>query len=263
MSDHRMNHTESVKEQYTDSKNLNTRISIHDKYSTNKQGFGNWIYEQYHFFDGCRVLELGCGTGSMWEGRFSDPGAEFSLILSDFSQGMVQLVEDKFSRVPRVSFEQINIEEIPYGDETFDIVIANMMLYHVPDLNRGLREVSRVLKKGGRFYCATFGEHGIQEYLTTTLAQYGVTIDISGAFTLQNGEEILKMHFPEVRRADYIDSLEVTEIDDLLDYISSMESIGRISSLDREEWYHCFETKKNERGGLTIPKEYGMFLCGK
>ena len=32
-----------VKQQYSTANNLNTRISIHDKYSTNKMGFGNWI----------------------------------------------------------------------------------------------------------------------------------------------------------------------------------------------------------------------------
>ena len=59
----------SVKAQYQNSNNLSTRISIHDKYSTNKQGFGNWIYSHYEIEDGMTVLELGCGTGSMWVGK--------------------------------------------------------------------------------------------------------------------------------------------------------------------------------------------------
>ena len=58
-----------VEKQYATSTNLNTRISIHDKYSTNKQGFGNWIFSHYEIDDGARVLELGCGTGSMWKGH--------------------------------------------------------------------------------------------------------------------------------------------------------------------------------------------------
>lgn len=45
----------------------------------------------------------------------------------------------------------VNIEEIPYKDEQFDRVIANMMLYHVPNIQKALSEVNRVLKDGGIF----------------------------------------------------------------------------------------------------------------
>jgi ubiquinone/menaquinone biosynthesis C-methylase UbiE len=259
MAQNKMNNAATVQEQYADNKNLNTRISIHDKYSTNKLGFGNWLYQQYQFFPGCRILELGCGTGEAWRGKLEQLGQGTTLILSDFSQGMVEEVKSKFSGYEQVTCEQINIENIPYEEETFDFVIANMMLYHVPDLNKGLEEVHRVLKKGASFYCATFGENGIQQYLTTTLARFGVIIDINGAFTLQNGADILQKHFPLVTRTDYIDSLEVTDTNDLLDYIASMASIGNIGSISRDELYRCFDAKKSEYGSIIIPKEYGMF----
>lgn len=50
----------------------------------------------------------------------------------------------------------IDIQNIPYEDNSFDLVIANMMLYHVPDLPRALAEVGRVLKPEGKLYTATF-----------------------------------------------------------------------------------------------------------
>jgi ubiquinone/menaquinone biosynthesis C-methylase UbiE len=138
-----------------------------------------------------------------------------------------------------------------------------MMLYHVPDLQKGLQEVNRVLKTGGTFYCATFGENGIQGYLTNTLGGYGIHIDINGSFTLQNGADILKKHFAVVDRRDYIDALEVTETEDLLDYLYSMASIGNLGNVTRDELYRCFEASKNEKGIIHIPKEYGMFVCRK
>ena len=64
-----INDSETVKDQYSTSESLSTRISIHDKYSTNKTGFGNWIFSNYDIRDGMKVLELGCGTGSMWKGH--------------------------------------------------------------------------------------------------------------------------------------------------------------------------------------------------
>ena len=59
-----------------------------------------------------------------------------------------------------------------FKDNSFDIVIANMMLYHVPDIHKGLSEVRRVLKSDGAFYCATYGENGIVEYISSLLESY-------------------------------------------------------------------------------------------
>ena len=57
-----INDFKSVKKQYSSTENLNTRISIHEKYSTNKQGFGNWIFEHYDLGEDSNILELGCGN---------------------------------------------------------------------------------------------------------------------------------------------------------------------------------------------------------
>ena len=64
-----INDLSSVKKQYATTKNLNIRISIHDKYSINKTGFGNWIVSNYRIGKGMKVLELGCGTGDMWKNK--------------------------------------------------------------------------------------------------------------------------------------------------------------------------------------------------
>lgn len=58
-----------VKQQYADANNLNTRISIHDKYSTNKMGVGNWINSNYIINRGMKVQELGCGSGDIWKNK--------------------------------------------------------------------------------------------------------------------------------------------------------------------------------------------------
>ena len=181
-----INDTSVVKQQYAKASNLNTRISIHDKYSTNKMGFGNWIVSNYKIDKGMRVLELGCGTGDMWKGRKSLIRACSKLILSDFSDGMVAATKETIGNYDNIEYKVLDIQEIPYEDKSFDIVIANMMLYHVPNINKGLAEVRRVLKNGGAFYCATYGEHGIIEYLSKILSEYGVEDSINKNFTLQN-----------------------------------------------------------------------------
>ena len=249
-----------VKQQYATANNLKTRISIHEKYSTNKMGFGNWIISNYKIAKGMKVLELGCGTGDMWKNRASLISNCSKLILSDFSEGMVTVTKENVGNYDNIEYKVIDIQEIPYENETFDIVIANMMLYHVPDIYKGLTEVRRVLKKGGDFYCATYGEHGIIEYLSKLLAAYGVEDNINKNFTLQNGYEILSKSFSKVEKLEYVDSLAVTNIDDMVNYIYSLPSMTSLNNVPK----HIIKTvlmQNLTNGILNVPKEYGMFIA--
>ncbi len=256
---HETNDTTIVKQQYATSDNLTSRISIHEKYSTNKMGFGNWIFSNYRIEKGMKVLELGCGTGVMWKNRDSLIHTCSKLILSDFSKGMVETAKVNLGSYENVEYRVLDIQEIPYDNETFDIVIANMMLYHVPDLEKGLAEVLRVVKKDGHFYCATYGEHGIIEYLSKVLSGYGGKDDLNKNFTLQNGYGILSRIFSKVEKLEYIDSLAVTKVDDMVEYIYSLTSMTALSNVPRDKIKN--ELMKNMTDGvLIVPKEYGMFV---
>ena len=255
-----VNNTDAVKKQYANAGNLSTRISIHDKYSTNKMGFGNWIFSNYRLEEGMHVLELGCGTGSMWKGREQMIASCEKLVLSDLSEGMLETARATVGEHANVEYRVIDICDIPYENSSFDAVIANMMLYHVPDLDKALSEVTRVLKPGGRFYCATYGVHGIVEYLATLLGQYGIEDNSNKNFTLQNGASLLGKHFPTVEKYDYEDSLAVTNIDDMVDYIYSLSSMTALASVPRDR-IRAILTDHMQDGVLSVPKEYGMFVA--
>ena len=246
--------------QYATSVNLNTRISIHERYSTNKQGFGNWITDHYHFPESASVLELGCGTGSMWKGKTDLIRRCSRLILSDLSEGMLEKAKETLYTEAGIEYRAIDIQEIPYPDRTFDAVIANMMLYHVPDPARGLGEVRRVLKEGGAFYCATFGEHGMMEYIGSLFENEKIDTRVNTQFTLQNGKSVLDSFFSAVEKDLYPDSLAVTNVEDLADYIFSLSGMTDLRKLPRETV--CSVLKRHMKDGvLTVPKEYGMFIA--
>ena len=236
-----INTPDTVKNQYSTSTNLNTRISIHEKYSTNKQGFLNWILSHCQIPENSAILELGCGTGA-------------KLLLTDISEGMLTAAKETLGEHSNISYEMADIMALPYENDRFNIVIANMMLYHVPDLDKGLSEVRRVLKEGGCFYCATFGENGIVPYISNLLKEYGAEDNTNKIFTLQNGANILKNYFSNVQRLDYEDSLRVTNIDDILDYIYSMSGMLSITGLDRAVVKNVLE-KNTNHGVLNIHKE--------
>ena len=133
-----MSKKENVENQYSDKQNLSVRLNFHKKYSTNPVSYQDWLFEFYPIFEGCRILELGCGTGVLWDGKIDKLPKGTSLILSDYSQGMVDVVMEKFSSNKNISFQQIDIQEIPFEAAYFDLVIANSMLYHVPDISKAL-----------------------------------------------------------------------------------------------------------------------------
>lgn len=251
-----------VKEQYSNANNLNIRISIHDKYSINKQGFGNWIFEQYKIKENFKILELGCGNGSMWVDCCQKLPTNTFLILTDFSEGMLNETRKNISENENVVIKQVDIQEIPFEDNQFDVVIANMMLYHVPDLNKGLTEVKRVLKGDGTFYSATYGENGITEYLQDLLYDYGVKKSLNTTFTLQNGTQTLYNHFTLVEKRIYEDYLEVTNTEDLIDYLLSLTSMVDFKNIPRDEIRNLLNSKMVD-GKIHVPKEYGIFISTK
>ena len=246
--------------QYGTADRLNTRISIHAKYSVNKQGFGNWITEHYRFPDRASVLELGCGTGDMWKGKGELIRRCDQLILSDFSDGMLEKAKETLKEETGIGYRVIDIQDIPYPNGSFDAVIANMMLYHVPDLSKGLSEVRRVLKEGGTFCCATYGENGMMEYIGSLFSGYDIETMVNTGFTLQNGQEKLAPYFTEITKDLYEDALLVTDVEDLVDYIFSLSGMTDLRKLPRET-VRSVLTQHMSGGVLRVPKEYGMFIA--
>lgn len=257
-----LNQHEIVKKQYKSAKNLNVRISIHEKYSTNKLGFGNWIFSHYDMKSDCEILELGCGTGDTWKNHIKELDKNIHILLTDFSEGMLDTAKENLGRQSNIDYNIVDIQQIPYENDRFDRVIANMMLYHVPDLKKGLSEVERVLSPGGVFYCATYGEGGIMPFIASLLKEYGVKDTTNKNFTLQNGSAILEKYFKTVQRLEYKDSLEVTDVDDIIDYMYSLTSMNQISNIGRETLRSVLSSQM-VNGVLSIPKEYGMFICRK
>lgn len=254
--------TDIIKEQYKNSNNLNKRISIHEKYSTNKLGFGNWIVSKYEILPNYRVLELGCGTGDMWVNHLDILENGSNLVLTDFSEGMLESAREKLKNNENIDFKIVDIQNIPFDDESFDIVIANMMIHHVPNLNKSLSEVLRVLKPGGKFYSATFGKHGIAEYIENTFKKFDITGTQNNVFTLQNGAYKLSNFFKNIKKFNYEDSLKIIDLDEFIEYIYSLPSITNIDNIEYNAIKEILESKK-ENNILNVPKEYGLFICTK
>lgn len=216
-----------MQNQYKDSSNLNARMALHKRFSTNPQGWFNWVFSQILSLpDDANILEIGCGTGELWKECASQIPENWTLTLTDLSDGMLDAAWRNLILIQRgIKFEKVDVESIPYVDGTFDAVVANHMLYHVPDRKMALKEVRRVLKDDGVLFASTLGENYMREMWDLlerlcNLKRYGVT----STFNLENGREQLQEFFPRVELAHYSDSLRVTDADAMMAYIRSMSS---------------------------------------
>lgn len=259
------NEETNIIEQYKNAKNLNDRISLHEKYSTNKQGWFNWLFNQIDFSKVNRLLELGCGNGKLWqENRIDLRNRE--IFLSDISEGMVEEVRNKLGS----DFNCIvaDAEKIPFKDEYFDSIIANHVLFYLNDLNLGLKEIDRVLKSDGILYCSTYGKNHMKE-ITEIVQNFDSRISLSNhslydIFGLENGESILKEYFFNVKRMDYQDSLEITESKPLIDYIMSCHgNQNEILGPRLNEFKEYIEELLENNGKIVVTKEAGLFVCRK
>ena len=264
MEKRRINNDQFVKQQYKDDKGLLIRKNLHKKYSTNKQGFGNWLFELMNISSAGKILEVGSGNGDFWQSNVKMLKATTKLVLSDFSDGMVELMCEKYDQ-ENIDIMQINIQDIPFEDNSFDLIIANAMLYHVPELEKALGEVKRVLKPSGKFFASTYGENGLSSFIFETLEKLDIEMpkDSNKTFTLQNGEDKLLGHFEEVNRMDYEDKLMITHIQDLVDYIFSMTSMSKLDIEEKSKVQDYLDKLMKEKTIIEIRKEYGCFISSK
>lgn len=265
------NNTIEMLQQYGTASNLNIRIALHQLYSTNKTGWSNWVFQQYCIQPNMTVLELGCGGGMIWKQHASEIPSGVQLILSDFSEGMLASAKENTSSLDSVRYEQIDAQNIPYDDHTVDRIIANHMLYHVPDVQRAIHEIARVLKPSGIFYATTIGEKNFKE-LIDLLHAYDPKIDfaqgsIVEAFGLETGLEKLSPFFESVQVQRYIDHLHITEPQPLIDYVLSSAGIGNVNNIICGERVAAFseyiEHIFEQQGYIDIHKEAGIFICTK
>ena len=145
--------------QYGTAEKLKIRIKSHERYSERAQDFRAWVLQWLDLARGLTVLDVGCGSGAFHRalGRH-----DVRVIGCDRSPGMVQevLAQAEQYRLPVVAC-QADAEALPFASGSCDRVTANHMLYHVPDQERALRELRRVLKPGGRVVMATnAADHG-------------------------------------------------------------------------------------------------------
>lgn len=255
----------NIIEHYKNAKNLNVRISLHDKYSQNKQGWFPWLFEQIDFSRINRLLEVGCGNGKLWKNNKIDLRNR-EIFLSDSSQGMVEEVRKTLGN--DFNCMVFSCEQIPFKDDYFDTVIANHVLFYVYDLDLALKEITRVLNKSGMLYCSTYGSNHMKE-INELVLNFDSRVRLSqtklyDVFGLDNGEYILRKFFKNVYKKKYKDCLIVDKSKPIIDYIMSCHgNQNELLGPKLDEFRKYLDSILLKEGAIKITKEAGIFVCLK
>ncbi len=260
-----MSNERLIIEHYRSAENLNVRIQLHQEYSQNPIGWFQWIFSQIDFSKIERLLEVGCGTGQLWDSCPIDLRNR-EIFLSDISTGMVESVRKKFGDL--FSYFAIDCNEIPFRKEYFDSVVANHVLFYVSDIANAVQEIQRVLKPNGVLYCTTYGKNHMKE-ISELACRFDERITLSNqnlpeTFGLENGKRVLGRFFKNVDLRRYDDELIVKDAEMLCDYILSCHGNQReIIGKRIQEFRKFIGNYINEYGALHITKDAGMFVCTK
>ena len=254
-----------LSDQYKDASNVTDRFQLHERFSTNTYGWHRWVFDQLRISPQSRILELGCGPAFLWTKNSDRIPEEWDILLSDFSPGMLEEAKSNVSTSRRKwKFEVIDAQSIPCDDGAFDVVIANHMLYHVPDRKKALSEIHRVVKPGGVFYAAANGkDHHREMAELVEKAHPGAYREKDGdeaGFSLENGGSEISEWFSRVTLHRYEDALEITKAEPLIAYVRSG---GNILKDKLVEFRRIVEAKLASDGMIRITKAPGIFEAWK
>lgn len=266
MKDSALTSTGALRNQYGQSGNLDIRIELHRRFTVGETDFGRWVRSQMNLVPGMKILEAGCGEGGLWRAQPGEiPPVE--LELTDLSEGMLNTARERLANSPlKIRLQKADVCGLPFESGSFDMAVANHMLYHVPDRARAISELRRVVKEDGTLICSTAGRDNMRELwalIGECLETDPEELQPRLSFERENGAEQLMACFSRVEWVECPAHLEVDRADMLARYAGSMQSmIGRNLP---EGWQNRLERMAQERidrdGSIWISKSAGLFRC--
>ncbi len=255
----------TLRAQYRDSSNLRARMGLHERFSVNRYPFHRWIFDRLSLPADASILEVGCGPGTLWARNADRVPEAWQLTLTDASPGMAAearstLVE---AGLDAAGYAASDACAIPFAAGRFDGVIANHMLYHVPDLDQALAEFGRVLKPGGTLFAATNGATHLAELREMVFAVGGVASDPTtspGRFALENGGQILARRFASVTLTrPEPGGMEITDSDAVVDYVRSWSTVPGDAEL--RELRDRVDAEITRHGAFRVTQAAGIFCA--
>jgi SAM-dependent methyltransferase len=216
------NDPEYVRRQYEDESGLRARKAVYGR--VGGVDARDVSFEAVREAQPGRVLEVGCGEGEFSERLAGELGVE--IVALDQSSRMVEL-----ARARGVDARVGDVQELPFEDGSFDVAVAAWMLYHVPQLDRALAELARVLVPDGRLVAVTNRENHLEEMFRLVGVERWEL-----PFGAENGAELLAPFFGRVDLRDAEGTVTFEDAEPIRSYMRSSERLSvyasRVPDLD-------------------------------
>jgi ubiquinone/menaquinone biosynthesis C-methylase UbiE len=252
--------------QYKDASNLQARGNLHARFGTSPVGWLQWYFRHLLSLpSSVHILEVGCGPGWIWQENASRIPPGWHVTLTDLTAGMIGQARENLAATNRdFTFAEVDVQELPFPDESYDAVIANHMLYHVPDLPRGLDQIRRVLKPGGHFFAATNGREHMKELREIAHEVYAVIPpERTTSFGLEEGAQDLAPYFTDIEMHPFDNQLHVTDADALKGYIRSMQMAQQTGQDAVDAIERRIDEQMERDGFIDIGTRAGVFIARK
>lgn len=275
------NDPQAVSRMYETDELLRIRQETHELYSQPKLDFATWALRAVTLRGDERILDIGSGPGRYYtvlHERF--PNVEYHSC--DLYTGMVQ------SHPYKPTLVLADAQRLPYTSASFDVVMANHMLFHVPDVMRALRELRRLVKPGGFVMATTNSIHTMPEFQAlmrraiTLLSPPGTAnVRVPGQhtdpFTLESGTRLFARHFDAVVRYDLPRALVFATPEPAMAYLNATRSVREAELPPGVSWDemmmivreqiarlidHFGELTVNTLSGLLVATDRGDFISG-
>ncbi|NNE72378.1 MAG: class I SAM-dependent methyltransferase [Acidimicrobiales bacterium] len=247
--------------QYADGTKLDARAHLHLTYSSSSESFPQFEAGLIDWPTDGTVLECGSGTGLFWNN--GQAPRSLAITLTDLSPGMVAeaVACAEANGFSAIDSDACDVQELPFEDATFDIVVANHMLYHVPDPDRAVAELARVMSDDGVLLAGTNGYGHMGELNDAIADVWGTAAEgLYEVFGIDTGEARLREQFSSVAWHAYDNDLLVTEPADAVAYGLSFPPGETATAAEQAAFARAIERRFVD-GALRIRTRAGAFVC--
>jgi len=266
-----------LEQAYADERAMMVRKNMHDLYSSPHIDMPTWVLDRYQWQGNESVLDIGSGPGTYLDALLPLIG-EGRYTAGDLSRGMLRSLKTR-SEAKVKAFGVMDAEALPFPDDSFDVVLANHMLYHVNDVERAVKEFRRVMRGSkSMLIIATNSEYTMPEF--NTLMQRAIRLLRQGAaddmieqsalqnFSLESGTSIVARHFPSVVRYDIPGAIIFPDTDPVIEYFESSRPFYEMRLPEGIFWEEFITIMANQVsrliehfGELVVSKDSGAILA--
>ncbi len=248
-------------DQYGTTAKLATRGDLHTRFGTSPISLASFEAGLISWPADAEVLECGSGTGMFWRNGITPTSSR--LTLTDLSPAMVEAASAVAAEhgFGAVTGRSCDVQDLPFDDDSFDVVIANHMLYHVPDPDRALAELARVMRPDGVALVATNGRGHMAAIVDAIREVFDNYPDeLYDVFGIDSGEARLRDHFTSITWHAFANDLLVDDLGAAEAYARSFPPAETAAPAEVASLRAALE-RRTVDGVLRVRTRAGVFVC--